>query len=155
MLSEHEPVPAQSKADRRHDRIGCSTRDDVGVTPEEFVARIKSEAFDPAVAGLTKVLRVGAPGRNPGPRLQALSLWYSGLSNEDQRLVSEVTRDAAHAAIFHLLAILDEVALPSVHLVLTATESDGSTTVLASGDTLTELHDLFNGQVHPPSEPWP
>jgi hypothetical protein len=58
-----------------------------------------------------------------------------------------------------LLCVLDGVSTiddpPHVELVLTAIAPDGTTTTLASTETPIELHDEFNAEVHPPSEPWP
>jgi hypothetical protein len=74
-------------------------------------------------------------------------------------MVMECIRDAAHSAVFGLLCVLDGVRViddpPHVDLRLTATNPDGTTSTLASGSEPFELHDEFNGLVHPPSEGWP
>lgn len=129
------------------------------MTPEEFVAAVKNAAFDSAVTGTMKMLREGPPGRGPHPRGSALSLWFSQLSAGDQQMVVECVRDAAHAAVFGLLCVLDGVRAiddpPHDDLRLTATSQNGITTTLASSSDPFELHDEFNRLVHPPSEPWP
>jgi hypothetical protein len=129
------------------------------MTPEEFAAAIKLRAFDPAISGVLHHLNDGAPGRGPHPRAEALSEWFNALPTRGQAIVAEIARDAAHAAIFHTLCILDGVSAiddPSHgYLVLTAVSADGETSVLASRDGGIELHDAFNAVVHPPSEPWP
>lgn len=88
-----------------------------------------------------------------------MSAWFNGLAPNDQLMVAEVVRDAAHAAVFHMLCILDGVSVvddpPHVELVLTAIGPDGASSVLASGQSVLELHDEFNALVHPPTEPWP
>jgi hypothetical protein len=128
------------------------------MTPEEFVAGVKAAAFDSAVNATMKTLREGPAGRGPHPRGRALSLWFSQMPGADQQMVAECVRDAAHSAVFGLMCILDGVRVidnpPHVDLHLTATSKDGFTTTLA-GSQRFELHDEFNGLVHPPSEPWP
>lgn len=129
------------------------------MTPDEFAAATKLRAFDPAVSGVLKHIRDGAPGRGSHPRADAMSAWFNGLTVNDQAMVAEVARDAAHAAIFHTLCILDGVSViddpPHGGLVLTAVRADGKSSVIASGQSVVELHDEFNALVHPPSEPWP
>ena len=138
---------------------GFTKLDDCGVTPDEFAAASKIRAFDPAVSGVLKQLEDGAPGRGPHPRADALSAWFNGLGPNDRLMVGEVVRNAAHAAVFHLLCILDGVSViddpPHVELVLMAVAPDGGSSVLASAQSVVELHDEFNALVHPPSEPWP
>jgi hypothetical protein len=107
------------------------------VTPEEFVAGVKNAAFDSAVTGTMKKLSEGPPGCGPHPRGSALSMWFSQLPVGDQQMIVECVRDAAHAAVFGLLCILDGVRViddpPHVALRLSATSQDGITTTLASG----------------------
>ena len=130
------------------------------MTPEEFAAAIKNTVFDVAVQGLTDLLTRGAPGRVANPRADALKEWYAGLGERrsddahrghsrrgplsDLRLV--------HASWTAFSAIDDP---PHVELMLTAMAPDGTATTLASTQTPIELHDEFNAEVHPPSEPWP
>jgi len=129
------------------------------MTPEEFAAAIKNTVFDATVKDVSNLLARGAPGRAQNPRANALTAWYAGLSNEDRTMLTEVIRDTAHSAIFGLLCVLDGVSAiddpPHVELVLTAVAPDGTATTLASTQTPIELHDEFNAEVHPPSEPWP
>jgi len=79
------------------------------VTPEEFVLAVKKAAFDSAVNETIKGLKEGPPGRAPHPRGSALSLWYNELAADDQQMVMESVRDAAHAAVFGVLCVLDGV----------------------------------------------
>ena len=129
------------------------------MTPEDFVLAIKKAAFDSAVTGTLHKLKAGPPGRGSHPRGIALSLWYNELDPGDQQMVLETIRDAAHAAVFGVLCVLDGVRViddpPHVDLRLTATGQHGTTTTLASGSEPFELHDEFNRLVHPPSEHWP
>lgn len=129
------------------------------MTPEDFVLAIKKTAFDGAVTGTIQKLRAGPPGRGLHSRGDALSLWYNELGANDQRMVLETIRNAAHAAVFGVLCVLDGVRViddpPHLDLRLIATGPQGTTTTLASGSEPVELHDEFNRLVHPPSEPWP
>lgn len=130
------------------------------MTPEEFAAGVKLTVFDAAVRGVIHLLEQGPPGRDPGPRGIAMSRWYAELGPEDRMMITEVAREAAHAATFHLLCVLDGVDVvddpPHVELTLSAEEPDGAVTILGPADgTYEDLPDAFNAEVHPPSEPWP
>jgi hypothetical protein len=129
------------------------------MTPEDFVLAIKKAAFDSAVTDTIHKLRTGPPGRGSHPRGSALSLCYNELAADDQQMVRETIRDAAHAAVFGVLCVLDGVRViddpPHLDLRLTAIGQHGTTSTLASGSEPFELHDEFNRLVHPPSEGWP
>jgi hypothetical protein len=56
-----------------------------------------------------KKLTEGPAGRGPHPRGIAFSLWFNQLTADDQQMVVECVRDAAHAAVFGLLCVLDGV----------------------------------------------
>jgi hypothetical protein len=73
------------------------------VSPEEFVAALKTQVFDSAVAGVEHDLRAGPPGRNPPERGAAMHDWFIRLPAGDQRLVLEVARDAAHRSLCGIL----------------------------------------------------
>lgn len=77
------------------------------MTPGEFVAGIKSAVFDSAVTGTMTHLEEGPAGREPHPRARALGGWFSQLAAGDQQMVAECVRDAAHAAVFGFLCVLD------------------------------------------------
>ena len=133
--------------------------DDGRVTPEAFAAALRRAVFDAAVHDVLTTLDQGAPGRGPHPRADAMTGWYGELSEDDRTMVTEVVREAAHAAVFGTLCVLDGVRTvddpPHATLVLTAVSDDGAVSTLSSQDAECELHDLFNGEVHPPTEPWP
>lgn len=128
------------------------------MTPEMFVAALKTEVFDATVESTVRQLTDGPPGRASQPRATAISAWYRSLGDQDREMLREVIRDAAHSAIFGVLCVLDGVRVvdnpPHVELTLEATR-DGHAVTLASADSAAELHDEFNAVVHPPSEPWP
>ena len=74
-------------------------------------------------------------------------------------MVGEVVRDAAHAAVYGFLCVLDGVVAadnpPHAQLRLTATLPDGREVILNQDQSLEDLHDKLNALVHPPSEDWP
>jgi hypothetical protein len=129
------------------------------MTPEKFVAGIKSAVFESAVTGTMRHLEEGPAGREPHPRARALSGWFSQLAAGDQQMVAECVRDAAHAAVFGFLCVLDGARVlddpPHADLHLTAASQNGVTLTLASSSEPVDLHDEFNGLVYPPSEPGP
>ena len=129
------------------------------MTPEEFVAALHKVVYTAAVDGTIADLRDGPSGRGPSARSIALHEWYEALSLNDQRIVAEIVRGAAHAAVFQFLCVLDGVVAiddpPHAELRLTAVNPDGRADLLNEDPSLEDLHDRFNGLVHPPSEDWP
>jgi hypothetical protein len=129
------------------------------MTPDEFVAAVEQVVYAAAVNDTIEGLRGGPPGRGPHTRARALQAWYEALEPDDQQMVTEVARDAAHAAVFGFLTVLDGVRViddpPHAELRLTAVNPNGGTTVLNRDPSLEDLHDKFNAMVHPPSEDWP
>jgi hypothetical protein len=83
--------------------------------------------------------------------------WFTDLAGDDQRFVLEVARDAAHAAVFGLLCVLDGVRAiddpPHEQLRLVSVTPDGTETILNPEGS--DLHDRLNALVHPPTERWP
>ena len=129
------------------------------MTPDDFARVVKTEAFDSAVADVLHGLREAPPGRRPHPKGIALSAWYGTLSVNDQLMLAEVVRDTAHLALFGILCMLDGVRAiddpPHSELVLTMVDPAGNRTDLSASVTGIDLHDAFNGWVHPSSEQWP
>jgi hypothetical protein len=132
------------------------SRDNALVTPDDFIAAVHAVVYTAAVNGTLTNLNE-PPGRAPGDRALALQEWYEALTAEDQRMVAEVVRDAAHAAVFGFFCVLDGVVAiddpPHAELRLVAVSPGGEESVL--NDPSVDLHDSFNGLVHPPSERWP
>ena len=128
------------------------------MTPDEFVAAVDRVVYSGAVSGTVAGLRDGPAGRDPGSRQLALHDWFEALSPDDQQMVGEIVRDAAHAAVFGFLCVLDGVVAvddpPHAQLRLTATLPDGRAVILNQDPSLEDLHDKFNALVHPPSENW-
>jgi len=129
------------------------------VTPDEFVVAIENVVYSATVDGAVADLRDGPPGRDPHPRLRALHEWYDALEAADQRMVAEVVRDAAHAAVFRFLCVLDGVVAiddpPHEQLRVLAVGADGREIAVNGDASSDDLHDKFNARVHPPSDVWP
>ena len=122
------------------------------MNPEEFVAAIKLVVLDAAVRDAQSVL-VSPPGRRPAAGLVRASEWFLGLSDEDRSMVMEVARDAAHGAVFGMLAVLDGVRTidaigPKGLLRLVYVSADGEETVL-NDEAGEELHDVLNSIAMP------
>lgn len=114
---------------------------------EEFVAAVKLVVLDGAVRDVQSNL-ASPPGRRPAAGLMRASEWFLGLADEDRSMVMEVAGDAAHAAVFGLLAVLDGVRAieghgPKGSLRLVYVSPDGEETVL-NDEAGEELHDLLN-----------
>jgi hypothetical protein len=131
------PMPPRSSSTRPA-RSGMGERSAAGyrrardyrrMTPEDFVLAINKAAFDSAVTDTIHKLKAGPPGRGAHPRGSALSLWYSERDADDQRMVLEIVRDAAHAVVFGVLCVLDGARViddpPHLDLRLTATGQQG------------------------------
>jgi hypothetical protein len=101
------------------------------MTPEEFVAGVKTAVFESAVTGTMRQLAEGPAGREPHLRARALSGWFSQLAADDQQMVAACVRDAAHAAVFGFLCVLDGSRViddpPHADFHLTAASQNGVT----------------------------
>ena len=74
----------------------------------DFVAAIEKHVRDCAVEGTLAQLRRPS-GRRVPEGLAARSELFNGLSDADAQRVQAVIQDAAHSAVFGLLAVLDGV----------------------------------------------
>ncbi|MDH0863149.1 hypothetical protein [Mitsuaria sp. GD03876] len=75
---------------------------------EDFVQAIQEHVRDAAVQS-TIDLHKSPPGRKPDVDLVARSAWFNGLSPDDAARVEQMVAQAAHAAVFGFLAVLDGV----------------------------------------------
>ena len=73
---------------------------------EQFVRAIKVAVYEPAFSTLIEALKQ-PHGRRPDQRLLSLSVWFNGLSHEDQVMVTELAKAAAEQASYNLLLLLD------------------------------------------------
>ncbi len=110
---------------------------------ESFVESVRVEVQTPAAAGCLEQYAVPA-GREPSERLKRISAWYRSLSPTDRSFVAEVTHDAADAAVFGLLCVLDGVRVlePNTKLELWAVQ--GTTRTQLNGPANDLMHDLYN-----------
>lgn len=131
--------------------------DNGSVTEEEFVEAIHQAVYEPAVDGTLSDLRQPAVPW-PSQRDRALQAWYLALDENGKRMVREVVRNAAHAVVFDFLCVLDGVRViddpPHVEVQLTVVDPDGTKVDLGGSSSVEEMHDIFNGFVHPYSEDW-
>jgi hypothetical protein len=128
------------------------------MTPEQFVAAIRQVAFEPAARPAVFEPR----GRSPHAALVGMWEWYSELDERDRAFVAQAMRFSAWSSIFGLLAALDGVraidGAPHGHLTLAYVDAQGESQALndpVGAGTGDALHDLWNAQVFPPSEPIP
>jgi hypothetical protein len=76
--------------------------------PETFVALLRDVVVRSAFEDVVSQLRVPA-GRRPTSDILERSVWFNGLARDDQDRVQEVAEEAAKAALFGLLCVLDGV----------------------------------------------
>ena len=126
------------------------------VTPQEFIAAIELVVYRRIVNGIVAQLRQPG-GRQPSTRALDLQRWYAALDEEGKAKAEAIIRDAAHAATFQFLCLLDGAVAfdnpPHAELRLVCIDPDGTETVL--NEPAGDLHDDFNALAHPPSEAWP
>jgi hypothetical protein len=122
------------------------------MTSEQFVERIKLAVYDSTLSGVVQQLKKPG-GRKPHASLLELSAWFNNLSAEDQAFVKRVIEEAAHSAVFGMLAVLDGVrsmheADEPVGEFELRYNTDGHSDLISppAGDF---LHDLFNDIVMP------
>jgi len=122
------------------------------MTSEDFVDAVRE--FVVRSAASDTVLNYNAPpGRRPDEHLLRLSCWYKGLADRDKAMVAEVAGDAALAAAFGLLAVLDGARVVEDPEDRGEFElwyvRDGERELLTSAASVGGLHDLLNA-VEPP-----
>lgn len=117
------------------------------MTPEYFVAALKTHCADAAVADCVSLLE-RPPGRKPAVELVALSQWFKSLPEGDRRSVVSAMRMASEATLFGVLSVLDGVrsvedGADKSDFGITATKG-GVTEVIAPHETY--LHDLLRAE---------
>ena len=124
------------------------------MSPEEFVAALRQVVFDSAVDDVLALLHWPAD-KALTETLGLVSRWFDGLSPADEPYVRFIAREAAHSALFGVLAVLDGARAfddqPHGELHLQYIAADGTETRINLPGA--ELHDELNALVHPMHEP--
>ena len=109
---------------------------------DSFAERVFRSAIRNTIANLQ-----APPGRKPSADLVRASEWFRRLSADDRTMVGWCIADAAHAAAFGALAVIDG-ARPTgpYRYELIAVENDGAKSIV-NPETSEDLHDIFQGLV--------
>lgn len=113
---------------------------------EEFVSnfthRVYRSAIDSAITGLQ-----GPAGRRPARDLVLASRWYLELEESDQRMVRWIIADAAHAASYGVLALIDGARPTGPQRYELAAMAHDGTRHVVNQEGEEDLHDIFQGLV--------
>lgn len=113
---------------------------------QQFVDALKLHAANVGAASTLRQWEAPA-GRSPGQLALDRSRWFARLSDEDRAMVEVVARDAADAALFGVLCILDGVRRidPSdeARLELVRIEQGRANLLASSSVDAENLHDLL------------
>lgn len=71
-----------------------------------FVDLIIKGVLNPCSSGVERGWETGKPKSLYGE----ISIWYLGLSEQDQRMVRVISADAMHSVLFRLMSLLDGIA---------------------------------------------
>lgn len=117
------------------------------MTADDFVNAVKLFVLEPAGKGVLKAFD-DPPGRSPTAKAIAASNWYRTLPDEHRSHVADAVQDAAHAAAFGLLCVIDGVRViesgaAKSEFRLICVSPDGTETVLNADDG-DFLHDILN-----------
>lgn len=115
---------------------------------EEFIRRIRRVVEEPVVPGCIESYK-RPPGRQPPEDLLEMSRWYNSLSDEDQRMVERVMRDAVQSCVFSLLCVLDGVSAfeePGESGGLELYYVEGSSRELLNDTEKEDLHDIYTSE---------
>jgi hypothetical protein len=116
------------------------------VNADDFVAAFEERVFRSAIADTIENLEAPA-GRKPPASLLVASDWFRRLGPADAAIVRSVIADAAHAAAFGALAVIDGVRPTGPYRYeLTAVDDHGGRSVI-NPETSEDLHDLFQSRV--------
>lgn len=76
---------------------------------EIFIEHLIRRAYEGAIEDTISMLSNGPPGRKPSSGRVQLSEWYNSLDETSQKNIHEIVRDAADAAVFGCLVLLDNL----------------------------------------------
>ena len=116
------------------------------MTREEFCEGIASRGSDAGIRITIENLK-RPPGHRPLASMVKRSDWFNELGEDDQRMLTEVIREAAESTAFGIMAILDgarfiEDTPEKVEFELYYVA--GGQRVLLNDKRATPLHDLYN-----------
>jgi hypothetical protein len=116
------------------------------MTSRQFVDMIQRNVCEGGASGYVNSLKKPA-GRAPHESLVRQSMFYNGLTLDQQRVLETIVRDAVAAGVFGLLCILDGVTLaeqgsPTDRLELY--HIHGGERTLLNGPGSQYLHDLLD-----------
>jgi hypothetical protein len=117
--------------------------------PEQFIAGLKTSVHDSAIIGTLTMLD-SPSGRQPPPRLVALSRWYHSLAPDDRAYLEQALAVGVHAAMFAFLSVLDgvrSVADGSGQLKLELDAVDDGKRARLNAAPGEMLHDLYQSEV--------
>jgi len=117
--------------------------------PEQFIAGLKTSVHDSAITGTLTMLD-SPSGRQPPPRLVALSRWYHSLAPDDKAYLEQTLALGVHAAVFGFLSVLDgvrSVAERPGTLKLELHALDEGKRARLNPDSGAMLHDLYESEV--------
>lgn len=110
------------------------------MTTDEFIDLFVDRVYRSAVSSVVDTLAT-PPGRRPSADLVKASSWFRSLTEEDRRMVHWIIADAAHAATFGALAVLDgSRSSGPISFEVVAVDQAGGRTVMASDSN---LHEAF------------
>lgn len=111
-----------------------------------FAVVVANDVYRSAISGTCRILE-SPPGRRPHAELQRASAWFSALGDSERAIVKWVIAEAAHAATFGVLAVIDGVRHtgPERYELVAVARDETRTTV--NPENSEYLHDLFQGLV--------
>ena len=119
------------------------------MSPEQFIAGLKESVHDSAITDTMTTLD-SPSGRQPPPRLVALSRWYHSLAADDKAYLEQALALGVHAAVFGFLSVLDgvrSVAEQRGTLKLELHVLDEGNRARLNPDSGELLHDLYQSKV--------
>jgi hypothetical protein len=113
--------------------------------PDEFVEAVRQVVLESAVSGCIRSYHQ-PPGKRPSTAPLELSSWYAKLGEDDREMVGRALRDAADAAVFGFLCVLDGVRAIEAHRDKGCLELwyvQGNERILLNDDSVGCLHEFL------------
>lgn len=110
---------------------------------QQFVEAMEAHVRDAATESTISTLEA-PPGRRPSQAVRERAAWYEGLLPQDQAHVRSVVSEAAGAAVFGLLTVLDGARIVDEEKGRFELFYTGRERTLLNPDGI-DLHDLLRG----------